>query len=43
MKNKSSKRYNKLIEISKDKKTETIEEAISKVKKNCTTKFDVVN
>ena len=40
MKNKSSKRYNKLIEISKDKKTETIEEAISKVKKNCTTKFD---
>ena len=40
MKNKSSKRYKKLIEISKDKKSETIDEAIAKVKKNCTTKFD---
>ena len=40
MKLKSSKRFKKLLEISKDKKIETIEEAINKVKKNCTTKFD---
>ena len=37
---KSSKRYKKLIELSKDKKNETIDEAIKKIKKNCTTKFD---
>ena len=40
MKLKASKRYKKLMEISKSKKIETIEEAIKKVKKNCTTKFD---
>ena len=37
---KSSKRYKKLLDLSKDKKTETLEEAIKKVKSNCTTKFD---
>ena len=40
MKIKSSKRYKKLIEATKDKKVETIEEAIKKVKRNCTTKFN---
>ena len=40
MKIKSSKRYKKLLEDSKDKKNESLEEAIRKVKKNCTTKFD---
>ena len=40
MKIKASKRFKKLLEISKDKKIETIEEAIKRVKKNCTTKFD---
>ena len=40
MKIKSSKRFNKLLELSKDKKTESIENAIQKVKKNCTSKFD---
>ena len=40
MKKKSSKRYKKLLEISKDKKSESISDAITKVKKNCTSKFD---
>ena len=40
MKPKLSKRFKKLLEISEGKKIETIEEAIKKVKKNCTTKFD---
>ena len=40
MKLKVSKRFKKLLEVSKDKKIETIDEAIKKVKKNCTTKFD---
>ena len=40
MSNKSSKRYKKLFESAKDKKKESIEDAIKKVKKNCTTKFD---
>jgi large subunit ribosomal protein L1 len=40
MKLKVSKRFKKLLEISKDKKIETIEETIKKLKKNCTTKFD---
>ena len=40
MKKKSSKRYLKLFEMSKDKKIETLEDAIAKVKKNCTSKFD---
>ena len=37
---KISKRFKKLLEISNSKKTETVEEAIKMVKKNCTTKFD---
>ena len=40
MKNKASKRYKKLLEVSKDKKIENINDAITKVKKNCTSKFD---
>ena len=40
MKKKTSKRYRKLLELSKGKKSETISDAITKVKKNCTTKFD---
>ena len=40
MKKKTSKRYKKLLEISKGKKNETIDEAINKVKRNCTSKFD---
>ena len=40
MKIKASKRFKKLIEISKNKQIETIEEAIKKVKKNCISKFD---
>ena len=40
MKLKVSNRFKKLLEVSKDKKIETIEEAIKKVKKNCTTKFN---
>ena len=40
MKIKSSKRFKRLLELSKDKKTESIENAIQKVKKNCTSKFD---
>ena len=40
MKKKSSKRFKKLLEISKDKKIETIESAVKKVKANCTAKFN---
>jgi len=40
MKKNISKRYKKLAELSKDKKIETIENAIKKVKANCTTKFN---
>tara|TARA_B100001996_G_C18605917_1_gene571782 strand:- start:478 stop:1167 length:690 start_codon:yes stop_codon:yes gene_type:complete len=40
MKNKHSKRYRKIFDLSKDKKIETVDEAIKKVKVNCTTKFD---
>jgi len=40
MKIKASKRFKKLLDLSKDKKIEQIDEAIIKVKKNCTTKFD---
>ena len=40
MKIKASKRYKKLLDNSKDKKAETIENAIKKTKQNCTTKFD---
>ncbi len=40
MKKKLSKRYKKLLDGSKDKKIETFESAIKKVKNNCTTKFE---
>ena len=41
MKKKYSKRYSKIFDLSKDsKKSADIEEAIKKVKTNCTTKFD---
>ena len=40
MKRKLSKRFEKLTDTSKDKKPLMIDEAISKVKNNCTTKFD---
>ena len=40
MRKKISKRYKKLLENSKDKKIETIVDAIKKVKLNCTTKFN---
>ena len=40
MNKKYSKRFKKLLEISKEKKSLMIEDVISKVKKNCTTKFD---
>ena len=40
MKRKSSKRYKKLLDLLKDKKNETIDDAIIKVKKNCTSKFN---
>jgi len=40
MPRKRSKRFKSLLETSKDKKIETLETAINKVKKNCTTKFD---
>ena len=40
MKKKFSKRYKKLLETSKEKNSLKIEDVISKVKKNCTTKFD---
>jgi len=40
MKNKASKRFKKLISLSKDKKSITLDEAIKQVKTNCTTKFN---
>ena len=40
MKKKASKRYKKLIEKAKSIKVETLDEAIKKIKNNCTTKFD---
>ena len=40
MSSKKSKRFSKLLELSKDTKVQTVDEAIKKVKKNCTTKFD---
>ena len=40
MKNKISKRFKKIIESAKDKKIGTIDDAIKKVKANCTAKFD---
>ena len=35
-----SKRYKKLLENSKEKKALTVDDVITKVKRNCTTKFD---
>ena len=40
MRKKLSKRFKKLMVVPKDKKTLIIDEAISKVKNNCTTKFN---
>ena len=40
MKKKFSKRFKKLLETSEEKNPLKIEDVISKVKKNCTTKFD---
>ena len=40
MRKKLSRRFKKLIEVSKDTKTLIIDDAISKVKNNCTTKFN---
>ena len=40
MKKKLSKRFKKLLSVSKDKKPLRIEDAIGKVKTNCTAKFD---
>ena len=40
MKKKFSKRFKKLLETSKEKNSLKIEDVISKVKKNCTTKFN---
>ena len=40
MSKKFSKRYKKLIDSSKDKKVEKLDDAIKKVKENCTCKFD---
>ena len=40
MKKNFSKRFKKLLEVSKDKKSSRIGDVISKVKKNCTTRFD---
>ena len=40
MKNKYSKRFKKILDLSKDKKIEIFDDAIKKIKTNCTTKFD---
>ena len=40
MRKKLSKRYKKLLDKTEANKIETLEEAIKKIKKNCTTKFD---
>ena len=40
MKKKLSKRYKKLIEASTNKKAETLEVVLKKIKENCTAKFD---
>ena len=40
MKKKTSKRFKKLLASSKDKKIIAVEDAIKRVKLNCTTKFD---
>ena len=40
MRKRASKRYKKLIENTKTKRVENLEEGVKKVKQNCTTKFD---
>ena len=40
MRKKNSKRYKELLKFSKDTKVESLEDAIKKIKKNCTTKFN---
>ena len=40
MKKNFSKRFKKLIDLSKTKKTESIDNAVKNVKNNCTAKFD---
>ena len=40
MKKKYSKRFKKILDLSKDKKIEIFDDAIKKIKTNCTTKFD---
>jgi len=40
MKKRLSKRYKKIKSANKDKKIESLEDAIKKIKNNCTTKFD---
>jgi large subunit ribosomal protein L1 len=40
MNKKLSKRYKKLLDKTKDNKAENLEDAIKKIKNNCTTKFD---
>ena len=40
MKNKYSKRFKKILDLSKDKKIEIFDDAIKKIKTNCTTKVD---
>ena len=40
MRKKLSKRYKKLLDKAEPNKIETLEEAIKKIKKNCTTKLD---
>jgi len=40
MKRKISKRFKKLLELSVDKKVQSFDEVIKKIKDNCTTKFD---
>ena len=40
MKKKFSKRFQRIFELQKDKKSSKIEDVIAKVKNNCTTKFD---
>ena len=40
MSKKVSKRYKSIVKSSKEEKIVDLEEAIKKVKKNCTTKFD---
>jgi len=40
MKKKYSKRFKKILDLSKDKKIEIFDNALKKIKTNCTTKFD---